>query len=446
MTGAVQDTQTGRLAHRTRLLLTVASRVIRGFQFSRGRNLTANVFASPALCCPRTRSAFLSGSSPRGKDILLAGRMSFTCKWGILATGWIAEQFTKDLLTDPSSRNVSDVKHHVAAVASSTSQTRAKEFVKKVGCPETTKCYGSYDELVNDPDIQVIYIATPHSHHYENALQCLNAGKSILCEKSFTVNAAQTKHLVDLARSKNLFAMEAVWIRCFPLAIELQRLLFEEKIVGRIRKVVTDFGVPFDHEDVKHRLLNPDLAGGALLDLGIYNLTWIRMTCFNDPRNEKTEAKCSSSMLMTEATGVDEFTNASFLFEKSRVNATMQCNMTVKSDKEAVVRIQGDLGDVTVQWPPYRPESFTIYRKEATDGAEVTRMSEPSSKGDKKSFEIPGHGMFWEADEVARCLRDGKLESSIVPLDESIATMTIMDTMRAQNGFRYSDKLEAVSN
>lgn len=210
--------------------------------------------------------------------------MVYICNWGILATGGIAEHFTKDLLIEPSTRNVIDVQHHVAAVASSTSATKAQDFVKKVGGSADTKCYGSYTELVNDPDVKIIYIATPHSHHYENALQCLNAGKSILCEKPFTANAKQTKHLVSIAREKKLFAMEAVWTRCFPLAIELQRLLFEEQIIGRIRRVHTDFGMPFDLDDVKHRLLNPDLAGGALLDLGIYNLTWIRMTCFSTLR------------------------------------------------------------------------------------------------------------------------------------------------------------------
>lgn len=364
--------------------------------------------------------------------------MVYTCNWGILATGGIAETFTKDLLINPSTRNVSDVQHKVVAVASSTSKSRAEEFCKTVGCPPSTKAYGSYTELANDPDVQIIYIATPHSHHYDNALECLNAEKSILCEKPFTVNAGQTKHIVELARSKNLFAMEAVWTRCFPLSIELQRLLFEERVVGRIRKVISDFGVKFDLDDVKHRILNPELAGGALLDLGIYNITWLRMTCFNDPHNERHEPRISAHMLKSDKTGVDEFTNISMIFDKSRVNATMQTNIAVKSATDAVVRIQGTEGDVTVQWPPMRPESFTIYKRQ-TNG-------ELSDSGDKKTFEIPGgaNGMMWEADECARCLRDGKLESPIVPLDESIATMTIMDTARAQNDFFYPGDLELV--
>lgn len=364
--------------------------------------------------------------------------MTYTCNWGILATGGIAESFTGDLLIDPSTRDSSDIKHVVAAVASSTSFERAQEFCKKLGVPKSTKAYGSYTELVNDPDVQIIYIATPHSHHYDNALECLNAGKSILCEKPFTVNAAQTKHIVELARSKKLFAMEAVWTRCFPLAIELQRMLFEEKVIGRIRKVISDFGVAFDLNNVKHRILNPDLAGGALLDLGIYNITWLRMTCFNDPHNERQEPRISAHMLKSDKTGVDEFTNISMIFDKSRVNATMQTNMAIKSATDDVVRIQGTEGDVTVQWPPMKPESFTIYKR-LPDG-------ELSSDGDKHTFQIPGgaHGMIWEADECARCLRDGKLESSIVPLDESIATMTIMDTARAQNDFFYPGTLEDV--
>ncbi len=371
--------------------------------------------------------------------------MVFTCNWGILATGGIAEQFSRDLLIDTATRNVNDVTHRIAAIASSTSFERASAFAKKIKAGPDVKCYGSYEELVADERVDIIYVATPHAMHYENCKLVLSAGKPILCEKPFTINAGQTAHLIEIARSKQLFMMEAVWTRFFPLAIELQRLLFEERIIGDVKKVITDFGLPFDIQnmEITNRILDPKLGGGALLDIGIYCLTWVFMTCFADPRNERTRPIVSSGMLKTPITGVDEFTNISLVFPKSHVSATVATNLTVKSDEEAVCRIQGTKGDITVQWPPYRPTSFTIYRKE-TQRLEVAQTREGPVDGEIKTFEIPGggHGMFWEADECARCLRDGKKESFRIPLDESLLTMTVMDAVRQQNDFYYPQEIE----
>ena len=134
----------------------------------------------------------------------------FTLKWGILATGGIAETFTKDLTVDPSTRERPDISHKIVAAASSTSADRAQEFLKKVGASEDAKAYGSYKDLVADKNADIIYVATPHSHHYQNVMLCLEAGKNVLCEKALTVNAAQTEKLIQKAKEKNLFFMEAV--------------------------------------------------------------------------------------------------------------------------------------------------------------------------------------------------------------------------------------------
>lgn len=123
-------------------------------------------------------------------------------RWGILATGGIALTFTKDLLVDPTTRGVTNVKHTVVAAASSSSVSRASDFLKEVGAPSSAKPYGSYEEFVTDPNIDIVYIATPHSHHYQNARLCLEAGKNVLCEKAFTVNAPQLKELVRIAKEK----------------------------------------------------------------------------------------------------------------------------------------------------------------------------------------------------------------------------------------------------
>lgn len=138
-------------------------------------------------------------------------------KWGILATGGIAESFGRDLSVNPETRGIKDIEHIVVAAASSSSADRAKKYLKTVNAPESAKAYGSYKELIADSNVDIIYVATPHSHHYQNAMQALEGGKNVLCEKSFTVNAKQTELLIKKAKEKNLFLMEAVsqtWCRC----------------------------------------------------------------------------------------------------------------------------------------------------------------------------------------------------------------------------------------
>lgn len=134
----------------------------------------------------------------------------FQLKWGILATGGIAESFARDLWPSPETRDVKDIEHKVVAAASSSSAKRAEDFLKEVRAVDGAKAYGSYKELVQDPNVDIIYVATPHSHHYQNVRLCLEAGKNVLCEKAFTTNAAQLETLVKIAKEKNLFLMEAV--------------------------------------------------------------------------------------------------------------------------------------------------------------------------------------------------------------------------------------------
>jgi len=134
----------------------------------------------------------------------------FQVKWGILATGGIAETFARDLWPNPETRGVRDIEHSVVAAASSSSAKRAQDFLKEVRAVEGAKAYGSYKELVQDPNVDIIYVATPHSHHYQNVRLCLEAGKNVICEKAFTTNARQLGELVKIAKEKNLFLMEAV--------------------------------------------------------------------------------------------------------------------------------------------------------------------------------------------------------------------------------------------
>lgn len=145
--------------------------------------------------------------------------------------------FTQDLLTNPAARDVHDVRHEIVAVASSSNKDRAASFLTKISGPSTAKTYGSYHELVADPDVDIVYVATPHSHHFQNAMLALEAGKNVLCEKALTVTAAQARKLVDKAREKNVFFMEAVWTRYFPISIKVRELV-SSGAIGNVYRVV----------------------------------------------------------------------------------------------------------------------------------------------------------------------------------------------------------------
>ena len=163
---------------------------------------------------------------------------------------------------------MTDVVHAVVAAASSTSSDRAVSFLRECSVPAGAKAYGSYTELVADKDVDIIYIATPHSHHYQNAMECLLGGKHVLCEKPFTVNEAQARKLYALAKEKGVFLMEAVWTRFFPISIRIRQLV-QEGALGDVHRVMADnsFGVDMKNRwKDENRMVNMDLAGGALLD------------------------------------------------------------------------------------------------------------------------------------------------------------------------------------
>jgi len=145
--------------------------------------------------------------------------------------------FTKDLLVNPAIRDVHDVRHEVVAAASSSSKDRAADFLKKVKAPGSAKAYGSYHELVADPDVDIVYVATPHSHHFQNAMLALEAGKNVLCEKALTVTASQARKLVEKAREKGVFFMEAVWTRYFPLSIQVRKLI-SSGAIGNVYRTI----------------------------------------------------------------------------------------------------------------------------------------------------------------------------------------------------------------
>ncbi|MCJ1285317.1 hypothetical protein MMC26_004657 [Xylographa opegraphella] len=381
-------------------------------------------------------------------------------RWGILATGGIAQTFTKDLLVDPATRDVFDIRHTVVAAASSSSADRAKKFLQDTKCPSSAVAYGSYAELVADKNVDIIYVATPHSHHYQNTMLCLEAGKHVLCEKAFTVNALQAKKLVELAKAKNLFLMEAVWTRYFPLSIEIRKMI-ESGDLGTVHRVIADLSFNENVEKTwgtEHRMVNMDLAGGALLDLGIYSLTWVFHCLYHTiPPSARRGPTVVSSIEKYSRTGADEKTSMLLTFPAAPSDPTNShtahgialTNLRVATDVDGhgsanpAIRIQGTKGEIMVDHPAYRPTRYTIVMKGDGDA----RAEEEGKRAGTREVVKPipgGHGMFWEADEAGRCVRDGRLESEGLGWEESVVIMETMDEVRRQGGLRYPEKIETL--
>lgn len=321
-----------------------------------------------------------------------------TIKWGILATGGIAATFTEDLKLLPDAE--------VVAVGSRSVES-ARTFADRHGIP---RAHGSWAELAADPDVDIVYVANTQNAHYDAVLTCLTAGKAVLCEKAFTLNRAQAAKLVDLARERGLFLMEAMWTRCLPAVRKIVELV-EGGVIGPVGTVHADFGISAD-VGPDHRLRDPALGGGALLDLGVYPVSFAHLM-LGEP------AKVQSWGRLTPE-GVDENTGMLFGYDNGAV-ALLSCGITTSGP--VVASVSGPLGRIEVPSPFFRPGSFTLHRKDA----------EP------ETFHVPyeGAGMLHEAAEAMRCLREGLLESPLVPWQTTLEVMGLMDEVRAQVGVRF---------
>jgi predicted dehydrogenase len=319
-------------------------------------------------------------------------------RWGILGTGAIARQFVRGLCSVPEAE--------VFAVGSR-SEASAATFADKRNIPRR---HASYEDLASDPDVDVVYIATPHPFHAENATLCLGAGKAVLCEKPFCVNAAEAERVVELAREKRLFIMEGMWTRFFPLMEEVRRLV-SEGAIGEVRMLHVDFGFRADL-DPASRLFDQTLGGGALLDVGVYCVSFASMVL----------GRPSGSVGLSHLgeTGVDEQASVVLEHEGGRL-ANLSIGIRTTTPQEAT--IIGTEGYVRIHAPWWRPKSMTISR----EGTEDVTVEAP----------VSGNGFNYEAAEVMRCLEAGKTESDVMPLDETISVMRTMDRIRAAWGLRY---------
>ena len=322
-----------------------------------------------------------------------------TLRWGVIGTGGIAASFVRDAAALPDTR--------IVAVGSR-SQESADRFGDEHDVPRR---HPSYSSLVEDPEIDAVYVATPHPMHAENALAAIAAGKHVLVEKAFTMNAAEAVAVVDAARAAGVFCMEAMWTRFLPHAVRIRRLIADGAI-GEVRTVTADLGMNFP-PDPGHRLYAPELGGGALLDLGIYPVSWVFMV-LGTPTSVTAVAEPAF-------TGVDGQTTAVLRYPDG-VHGIATCTLWARTARRAW--IAGTEGIIDVDPDFYTPTSFTLRRA----GAEPERF--------ERTHELAGEGkgLRYEAAEVARCVREGLLESPAMPLDQSVDIMRTLDEIRRQTG------------
>lgn len=327
--------------------------------------------------------------------------MSGTVRWGVLATGGIAATFTADLLAMPDAE--------VVAVASRTDAS-ARAFAARFGIP---RAYGDWAGLVADEEVDVVYVATPHSAHREAAALALEAGKHVLCEKAFTLNEREARELVKLARDRGVFLMEAMWTYCNPVVRRLAELV-RDGAIGEVRTVQADFGFAGDL-DAGHRLRDPRLGGGALLDLGVYPVSFAQLL-LGEPDRVQADALLSPE-------GVDLNTGM-LLGWDSGANALLSCSIVGHHPTSATVIGTG--GRIDVPHSFFHPQGFVLHRAGA-EPEEIT--SGPGPQGLS--------GMQYEAAEVMRAVRAGETESPLVPLEGSLAVMRTLDAVRDRIGVRY---------
>jgi predicted dehydrogenase len=323
--------------------------------------------------------------------------MADSIRWGILGAGGIAGVVGADIAATPG--------NEVVAVGARSAR-RAAALADQLGA---SRFYGSYDELVADPDLDVVYIATTHGQHHEHALLTLRAGHPALVEKAFTLNAREAREVIAEARARQLFCMEAMWMRCNPLV----RAAVDAVRSGRIGELISvraDLSTHFPY-DPAHRLFDLAAGGGALLDMGIYPATfaWLFL-------GRPDEVRATGQL---SPTGSDATVAMQWGYRDGRFAHV--ASTTLGANPTAPV-VAGTAGWISFEGMPARPRSITIHD---SSGDEV--LTDP----------LTGHGYQPEVLEVERCLRAGERESPLVPLDETVAILEVLDEARAQLGVQY---------
>lgn len=313
-------------------------------------------------------------------------------KIGILGAGNIASKLAATMV------KMQDAECYAVA---SRSLEKAHAFAVQYGI---TKAYGSYEELVNDPDVELIYIATPHSHHFQHMKLCIEHGKHVLCEKAFTMNARQAQEIRLLAQKKNVLVAEAIWTRYMPSRKMINELV-ESGIIGKVSMLTANLCYVICH---KERIIRPELAGGALLDVGVYPLNFALMH-FGDKIS-----KIESSVQHTE-TGVDGMETITLIYEDGRM-ASLTAGIYSRSDRKGI--IHGDKGYLVVE-NVNNPQSISVFD---TSDCLVKKLDVPE--------QISGYE--YEVQECIDAIHAGKTECQSMPMADTIRVMELMDELRRQ--------------
>lgn len=318
--------------------------------------------------------------------------------WGIIGPGKIASKFASDLNLVNGTR--------LYAVASR-DVNRAKKFASDYNA---SKAYGSYEELVNDPEVDVVYIASPHVFHYEQTLMCFNYGKHVLCEKPMGMNAQQVLELAHVAKEKNLFLMEALWTQFLPSFKKIKEIV-TSGVIGDIKYIQADFGFKAAY-DINARTFSKQLGGGSLLDIGIYPVFFALEFA------GKPEEILASAIIGQ--TGVDESCSMVFSYPGKGVLANLSSSFLVDTPTEAMVC--GTKGYVKLNTRWHTPTSLTL----------MVNNTEELIKFDQSVY-----GYKYEIEEVVGCLSRGECESEVFPLAKSILLHQTIDVIRERVGLIY---------
>jgi len=325
--------------------------------------------------------------------------MADKIRWGIIGCGGIAAKFANGLTVLPDAE--------LLAVGSR-AENKARGFAEE---HNAQRAYGSYEQLAKDADIDAVYIATPHPFHMENTILGLEHGKAVLCEKPFAVNAKQARRMIDTAEDKGLFLMEAMWTRFLPMTRRIKQIV-TDGMIGDVRFFQADFCYrnPWNPQ---HRTLDPELGGGAMLDVGIYPISFASMLFGSQPEDIVSQAHIGE-------TGVDEQSSYLFSYDNGRLAAL---SSAIRTQALGQALIAGTDGMIKIDSTFWRAEKATLI---TADGKEVI-IEEP----------LESNGSNYQTAEVHDCLRQGKTQSDIMPLAESLAIMETMDKIRNQWGLKY---------
>ncbi|HYH27014.1 MAG TPA: Gfo/Idh/MocA family oxidoreductase [Blastococcus sp.] len=326
--------------------------------------------------------------------------MSQEIRWGVVGPGRIAENVVRDFAVVPDAR---------AVAVASRSQERADAFAARHGLD---RAYGSYAEIIADPDVDVLYVATPHPQHHAIALAALRAGKALLVEKSFTATTAGAVEVIDLARRTGVFTMEAMWTRFQP-AVVAARELIADGAIGEVRSVQADLGVAREY-DPADRLFAMELGGGALLDLGVYVVSFAQMLLGTPERVVATGSLFPS--------GADA--EAALLLDYGDGRSASLLT-SLRGALPGQARVFGTSGWIDVLPRFHHPQTFVLHRA----GAEPEQITRQQT----------GTGYAHELIEVTECLRAGRTESAVMPLTDTLAVQDVLGRAAEQLGVRHRE-------